>query len=245
MENQVIKQLKERKSVRVFEKKDIPEEVTRQILLSALEAPSAGCQLLYSIIRIEDQEKKERLSHLCDEQPFIAQAPLVLVFCADVQKWDDLYASVGLESRPQGMGDLLLAVGDTMIAAQNAVTAAHSLGLGSCYIGDIMENCEKVRELLSLPKYVFPAGMLVIGYPTEQQLNREKPRRFELSDIVMTDSYERKNKDELRKMFDFKKGQRTFEEWVTAFCKRKYDSDFSKEMTRSVNEYLKEYKADY
>ena len=72
----------------------------------------------------------------------------------------------------------MLAVTDCVIAAQNAVTAADSLGLGSCYIGDIMERCEFHRELLNLPDYVFPAVMLVIGAPTQQQLDRPKSEQI-------------------------------------------------------------------
>ena len=69
----------------------------------------------------------------------------------------------------------MLAITDTAIAAQNAVVAAESLGIGSCYIGDIMENCEEQRRLLQLPEYVFPAVMLVFGWPTMQQKQRQKP----------------------------------------------------------------------
>lgn len=68
--------------------------------------------------------------------------------------------------RHPSAGDLMLAVEDSSLAAQNAVTAAWSLGIGSCYIGDIMEHCELHRELFQLPPYVFPAVMLVLGYPT-------------------------------------------------------------------------------
>lgn len=57
----------------------------------------------------------------------------------------------------------MLAVTDTVIAAQNAVVAAESLGIGSCYIGDIMENCEEHRRLLQLPDYVFPGSYAGIG----------------------------------------------------------------------------------
>lgn len=72
----------------------------------------------------------------------------------------------------------MLAVTDTAIAAQNAVTAAESLGIGSCYIGDVMEHCEQQRELLGLPEYVFPCVMLVFGWPTQQQKERPKPQRW-------------------------------------------------------------------
>lgn len=237
--NEIIKALYERKSVRVFEEKTIPEECVKAILQSAMEAPTAGNQQLYTILHITDQERKEKLAVSCDNQPFIAKAPLVLVFCADCQKWLDVFVEGGAEPRTPGVGDLMLAVSDTMIAAQNAVVAAESMGIGSCYIGDIMEQCEFHRELFELPDYVFPVGMLVFGYPTDQQKERKKPQRCRMEDIVHENVYQRKTGTELRKMFDKETKVRSYEEWSQAFCKRKYNSEFSREMTRSVEEYLK------
>ncbi len=99
----------------------------------------------------------------------------MLVFCADCKKWYDAYLEAGCTPRTPGVGDLMLAVTDTAIAAQNAVVAAESFGIGSCYIGDIMENCDTQRSLLHLPDYVFPAVMLVFGWPTQQQKDRKAP----------------------------------------------------------------------
>lgn len=236
--NQVLKQLRERKSVRVFEERHIPVEVQEAIFEAAVMAPSAGNQQLYTILNITNQEMKERLAETCDHQPFIADAKLVLIFLADVQKWYDAFKAAGCEPRKPGVGDLLLAVDDALIAAQNAVVAAHSLGLGSCYIGDVMENCEIHRELLNLPEYVFPAAMVVFGYPTENQLLREKPQRVEMKHIVHENTYRCMEADELQEMFDPKAKNKTYEEWMKAFCNRKYNSDFSKEMTRSVGVFL-------
>ena len=137
----------------------------------------------------------------------------------------------------------MLAVTDTAIAAQNAVVAAESLGIGSCYIGDIMENCEKQRSILQLPEYVFPAVMLVFGWPTEQQKQRQKPERCERKYIVHENAYRSMDGQELRKMLAHKCKNRTYEEWCSAFCSRKYNSDFSTEMSRSVGKYLDSYKA--
>ena len=239
--NEVLKQLRERKSVRVFEEREIPKEVQEAIFEAAVMAPSAGNQQMYTILNITDQDLKERLSETCDHQPFIAEAKLVLIFLADYQKWYDAFLAAGCEPRKPGVGDLLLAVDDAVIAAQNAVVAAHSFGLGSCYIGDVMENCEIHRELLNLPEYVFPAAMVVFGYPTEKQLQREKPERVAMKHIVHENTYRYMDVEELEEMFAPKSKNKTYEEWMQAFCNRKYNSDFSKEMTRSVGEFLKSF----
>ena len=239
--NQVLEQLHQRKSVRVFTDQPITQEEKDAILQAATQAPSAGNQQLYTIIDVTDQSLKEQLAESCDHQPFIAQAKMVLIFCADCRKWYNAFLVAGCEPRKPGVGDLLLAVSDTNIAAQNAVTAAHSLGIGSCYIGDIMENVEIHRRMLNLPEYVFPAAMLVFGHPTQQQMDRPKPQRTGMEHIVHTNGYRDMGEEELRQMFSSNAGTRPYEEWIDAFCKRKYNSDFSREMSRSVREYLKDF----
>ena len=238
--NPILQSLYARKSVRVFEEKAIPAEMKQAILEAAAQAPSAGCQQLYTILDITDQDLKNALADSCDHQPFIAKAPLVLVFCADCRKWYDAYIEAGCTPRKPGAGDLMLAVTDASIAAQNAVVAAESFGIGSCYIGDIMENCDAVREMLRLPEYVFPAVMLVFGWPTQQQKDRQKPQRCAMEHIVHENGYRTMDGAELRQMFGYKAGAAPFDQWCTAFHNRKYDSTFAREMSRSVEEYLEQ-----
>ena len=240
--NEVIRQLYDRKSVRAYTDREIGAAEKDAILRAAAEAPTAGNQQLYTILDITDQSIKEKLVETCDHQPMIAQAKMVLIFCADCKKWYDAYIAVGCQTRKPGVGDLLLAVCDAMIAAQNAVTAAESLGIGSCYIGDIMENCEQQRELLGLPEYVFPVGMVIFGYPTEQQQRRPKPERVQMHYIVHENGYKPLSKQELEEMWAPRAGEKGYEAWMEAFCNRKYSSDFSREMTRSVGKYLEQYK---
>ena len=239
--NETIRQIYDRKSVRVFEDREISAEEKTAILNAACQAPTAGNQQLYTILDITDQTLKEKLVKTCDDQPFIAQAKMVLIFCADCRKWYRAFQAAGCDPREPAVGDLLLAVSDANIAAQNAVVAAESLGIGSCYIGDVMENCEAQRELLGLPKYVFPAAMLVFGYPTEQQKNRKKPPRAALRHIVHENGYRDMEDGELRQLFEPKMGNHAYNDAMKRFCDRKYNSDFSREMTRSVGEYLRDF----
>ncbi len=237
--NEIIRALHSRKSTRAFTGEHILDEQKEAILYAAMAAPSAGNQQLYTILDITDEALKQRLSVTCDNQPFIAKADMVLIFCADYQKWYDAFTEGGCSPRKPGVGDLMLALSDANIAAQNAVTAAQSLGIGSCYIGDILENCEIHRNLLHLPEYVIPAAMLVFGYPTSQQQERPKPERCRLEHIVQKNHYRLRDGDELRSMFE--KDTRTlgYDEWIRRFCSRKYHSEFAKEMNRSIRTYLK------
>ncbi len=199
--NPVIETLMSRKSVRDFLAKLIPEETVDQILKAAIQAPSAENQQLYRILRISDQPLKERLAAICDNQPFIAAAPLVLIFCADFQRYVDAYGQAGCDLRQPGMGEWMWAVSDCLIAAQNAVIAAESLGVGSCYIGDIMQSHVETRALLGLPEYGFPAAMVIFGYPTEQQQARKQPARTPREALINENRYERYSGKQLEVLF--------------------------------------------
>ena len=245
--NAILSALTARKSVRVFTDEAVTAEERAAILHAAFQAPTAGNQQLYTILNITDPALKATLADLCDHQPFIAKAPLVLVFLADCRRWLNAYHAAGIEDvRKPGAGDLMLAMADTCIAAQNAVVAAESMGIGSCYIGDVIENAEPMREALRLPEYVVPACMLVFGRPTEQQQRRPKPARFAEAAVVCENTYRDRTPDELRADFTARAaatGQPDydFNTAVQAFCKRKYESDFSKEMTRSAHVYWDEF----
>lgn len=237
--NHTLQELFDRKSVRVFEEQRISQEEKKLILQSAFMAPTAGDQQLYTILDITDRHIKELLSVSCDNQPFIAKADLVLVFLADCRKWYDAFQNSGCNPREPRSGDFLLSVCDTLIAAQNAVVAAESLGIGSCYIGDIMENYEYHKKLFRLPEYVFPAAMVVFGYPTQQQKARPKPPRAPKECMVFENVYPDRSEEDLKRLFSTYAGQRDYADWIQAFCKRKYNSDFSREMSRSVEAFLK------
>ena len=80
--NEVLCQLHDRKSVRAYEDRPVEPEIKRAVLEAAIQAPTAGNMALYTILDITDPEKKAALAKSCDDQPFIAQAPMVLIFCA-------------------------------------------------------------------------------------------------------------------------------------------------------------------
>ena len=235
--NEVLRQLHQRKSVRVYEDRPVEKDVKQAILEAAIQAPSAGNMALYTILDITDPAMKAALAVSCDNQPFIATAPMVLIFCADYRRWYDVFCKYVDEVRKPDMGDLFLAQADAIIAAQNAVVAAQSLGIGSCYIGDITENCEYHAELLKLPQYVVPAAMLCFGYPTVQQENRPKPPRHAVEDLVHENGYDLEKTAQMSRMLASQQGKEGEElsDYIRRFCKRKWNSDFSVEMSRSCN----------
>ena len=179
MTTPTIEELWKRKSVRAYTDRKITKEEKELILRSASEAASAGNQQMYTILDITDQKLKDTLTVTCDNQPFIAKAGLVLVFCIDFQKWYDTFRITGCDPRKPEAGDFLLAVLDAAIAAQNAVTAAESLGIGSCYIGDILERYEGAVPPAGLRRSR-PDGCLRLPNRTADRAEKAGPGAFKL-----------------------------------------------------------------
>ncbi len=253
--NETLEIIGNRKSVRKFTDKKISPRNVSEIIDAAFRAPTAGNQMLYSIIEVEEQHTKERLAETCDNQPFIAKAPLVLLFLADYQRTFDFFINSGaveygkregINHRTPGAGDLMLAGCDALIAAQNSVIAAESLGLGSCYIGDIMENYEIHREMFDLPDYVFPITMLCYGYPAGDYRERAVTPRYPGEYICFKNKYRKLDDADFSKMVKpieakyFKSGNYTgnSENLGQHFYTKKFTSDYNIELNRSVRKAL-------
>jgi nitroreductase len=259
--NETLGVIANRKSTREFLAKAIPKEVKADIIEATLRAPTAGNLMLYSIIEVNDRAAKDTLAVSCDHQPFISRAPWVLLFLADYQRWFDYFEfcgtgdfarRAGLPVRHPAEGDLMLACCDALIAAQTCVIAAESCGLGSCYIGDIMENYEIHRDLFKLPRYTFPICLLCLGYPTKAQRARQSTSRFDREFIVFENSYRRFGESEFEKMFEEEqarafKNSKELNEAVNVgqlIYRRKFVASFAIEMNRSVKAILKQWESD-
>lgn len=255
MKNETLQVLAKRTSLRVYSDQPISKDEEDAILESAMLAPTAGNQMLYSMIVIRDQKIKEMLAKACDNQPFIAKAPLVIVFVADHHKWFTYFEKNGVKEFTKGReyvfeapqeSDLFLAIEDTMIAAQNSVIAAESLGIGSCYIGDIIENCEQIQAELQLPQYTLPIGMVVYGHYKEGH-KKVYRKRFDRKFVVFEDQYQTLSDEDYKEMF---KDQETMynpenkygaKNYAQQFYARKTGASFCKEMARSVRVWLKQW----
>ena len=251
MTNTTLDLIQARRSVRAFLDQPLLRSEKDTILEAAMRAPTAGNMMLYSIIEVEDQTLKDKLVKTCDNQPFIARSSFVLIFLADYQRWVDYFDFCGAEARCTQLGgqprnpeegDFLLACADALIAAQTAVLAAESLGIGSCYIGDIKENYETHREMFNLPSYVFPAAMLCFGYPRPSKTPPRRTPRYDRKFIVHRDAYRRVESVDMERMVDpinthFFASGRYFsgaENLGQHYYLKKFTAEFSREMSRSV-----------
>ncbi len=251
--DQTLELIKNRRTIRAYDPKPLSQEAVDTIIHGAMRAPTAGNLMMYSIIQVSDQKLKDRLVKTCDNQPHIAKAPLVLLFLADMQRWWDYFKlskveekcnEIGKEYQTPQESDLLLACCDALIAAQNSVITAEALGIGSCYIGDIMENYEIHREMFDLPRWVFPITLICFGYPRGDKNKIPLTSRYAQKFIQFTDKYSRLSEEDFKEMLKDEERPMIVKEAQNMgqqFYLGKIGADFSIEMRRSVKAALKEW----
>lgn len=165
------------RTVRSFTDAPLPEHTIETLVAAAQSAPSSSNLQTWSVIAVQSQERRDQLAQLAGQQQHISAAPLVLVWLADLSRIERLSQAQGRE--PQGLHYLdtfLMAVIDATLAAQNAVVAAEALGLGTCYIGGMRNQPEKVAQVLGTPDKVFAVFGLLVGHPDPARPASIKPR---------------------------------------------------------------------
>lgn len=175
--NEVIASLLEHRSVRAFEDRPISDETLKTILTAAQSASTSSNMQNWSVVAVRDPARKNRLADLSGSQQHIRQAPLFLVWLADLSRIEDVGRRNGVDLEGiHYLETLFVGIVDAAIAAQNAVVALESLGLGSVYIGGIRDHPDLVAEELGLPPRVLAVVGLCVGYPDPQVVTGIKPR---------------------------------------------------------------------
>jgi len=175
--NPVLETILSHSSCRAFLPDPVPPAALEAIVAAAASAPTSSNLQVWSLVVVEDPARKARLAALAGGQQHIVQSPTFLVWLADLARLDSI-ARLN-QADVDGVHYLelfMVALIDAALAAQNAVVALESLGLGSVYIGAIRNQPEKVAAELGLPKLVFPAFGLSIGTPDPKGASGIKPR---------------------------------------------------------------------
>jgi nitroreductase len=200
--NDTLRILLTRASCRSFEDRAVSDEVLNAILEAGTRAATGGNLQPYSIICVRSRETRKLLAELNEDQSFIATAPVDLIFCIDFRR---LGRWAALEKAPftahRSFRHFWISFQDTIIAAQTVCTAADALGLGSCYVGTIIDRLREHRRLLQLPDGVFPAVLLALGYPKFRPATKKK---LGPSCIVHDEVYRDAPDTDLRAMYESK-----------------------------------------
>ncbi|MDR0769578.1 MAG: NADPH-dependent oxidoreductase [Burkholderiales bacterium] len=175
--NETMETLLAHRSVRSFLETPLPAGMLELLIAAAQSAPSSSNLQIWSVVAVEDSARKTRLADYAGQQRHIKQAPLFLVFLADMAM---LQEAATTQQAPLAGADyfdtFLMAAIDAALAAQNVVTAAESMSLGTVYAGAIRNQPEEVVRELNLPPHVFPVFGLSVGYPDPEHPARVKPR---------------------------------------------------------------------
>src|SRR5262245_39429494 len=162
-----VAQLLAHRTHRRYTSAPVPDDVLNVALAAALSAPSKSDLQQVAIVLVNDRATQATIGGWIPDMPFIATAPLFMVFCGDHRRLRRIFE---LRERPfpnDTLDMFMNAAVDTGLVMQNFITAAEALGLGCCPISVVRNHVEKLAELLALPPGVFPVAGLCVGYPDQ------------------------------------------------------------------------------
>lgn len=199
------------RSIRQYKTDPIPEKILQYIFEAGTRASTTGNMQLYSIISTTDENVKEALAPCHFNQPMVKQAPVVLTFCADFNrfnKWCRLrLADPGFDN----FLSFMTAAIDALLVAQNVCIAAEDAGLGICYLGTTIYMAEKIIEVLDLPLGVVPVTTVTLGYPDEFP---ELTDRLPLEAVIHQEKYTDYTDSDIDKFYLEKELITTYQEFV-------------------------------
>lgn len=169
-----------RRSTKKFEKRPVDDKLIGVILYMATQAPSAGNIQEWEFVVVKEEEQKKKLAKAALSQMFIAEAPAVIVICANLERTCLKYGK---------RGETFYAIQDTALAIQNLMLAAQGLGLGSCFVGSFEEDT--VSDIIELPDNIRPVAIIPIGYSAEKP---ESPGRIPFENLTFSERYGKKIK---------------------------------------------------
>ena len=165
------------RSVRKFGPREVTDDELTALIAAAQSAPTSSNLQPWSVVAVQDPARKARLAELAGNQAFIAQAPLFLVWIADLGRARRLAERAGTEvAATDYLETTIIGFVDTALAAQNAVVAAASLGLGSVFVGAVRNNPEEIAAELGLPPHAVATFGLAVGTPDPTEQADIKPR---------------------------------------------------------------------
>lgn len=198
-------------TIRKFKTREIDKQLLQSILYSGTRASTTGNMQLYSIVVTRDTRQKEKLAPLHFNQPVAVNAPVLLTFVADFNRfvqWCDV------RNAKHGYDNFLsffTASIDALLVAQNVCIAAENNGLGICYLGTTTYNAKEISEVLELPKRTFPVTTVALGYPDEQP---ELTDRIPLQGILHEEKYSAYSAEMIDELYAFKENLESSKQFV-------------------------------
>lgn len=215
-------------SVRRYTTDVIPKEHLLEIIRAAQGAPSSHFVQAYSIIHVTDQEKKNKIAELTGNQKQVSDCSDFLLFCGDLKRLEYACKKHGIAIEHDTLENFMVAVIDTALISQNAITAAESLGYGGCYVGGVRNNPGQISELVRLPDKVFPLFGLCLGVPAKR--NEVKPR-LPLEAIIHENEY---NEEKYLALLD------EYDQIMNDYYKARTSNNKETNWTKTMADFMKE-----
>lgn len=234
-----------RRSIRRFQDDPIERQQVATILRHAAKAPTTGNMQLYSAIVTMAPQCRKALAELHFNQPAAISAPVLVTICADFhrfEKWCELENARPGFSNLQG---LLYGVQDAVIYAQQVVTVAEMMGMGTCYLGTTTFNAPEIAKLLNLPPRVIPITTIALGYPDEMGVATE---RIDPEGYVHFEFYSNFDTSDIKRIYapkdNFEANRRFVEEngkesLAQVFTDIRYPGKMNREFSLKLEEFLK------
>ncbi|NCO53860.1 MAG: NADPH-dependent oxidoreductase [Bacteroidetes bacterium CG_4_10_14_3_um_filter_31_20] len=174
------------KSIRKYKSNNVSNQLLTKILNAGIRASTTGNMQVYSIIISKNEQIKQKLWEAHFKQNMVLQAPVILTFCADFNRFNKWCVQRKAVPGYNNFLSFFTAAIDALLVAQNVALAAESEGLGICYLGTTTYMAESIIEILKLPKFVVPVTTLTLGYPDE---NPPLTDRLPLESVVHFETY--------------------------------------------------------
>ncbi len=182
----VIEAIQQHRSIRQYRPDPVPDDLLEEILEAGIRASSSGNMQTYSIIVTCDRALREQLYEPHMEQSMVLDAPVLLTFCADFRRMRHWLRLNDAPDNFDNFMSFMIAAIDATLVSQNVALAAESRGLGMCYMGSTLANCDEIGRVLRLPPGVVPVVGFSLGYPDEDPALRD---RLPLSGLVHHETY--------------------------------------------------------
>lgn len=201
--NPIIDLLLSHRSVRKFKNEPVKQSVLTDLVKIAQCAPTSHHVQAYAIIQVSDQAKKEKISDLAGNQPWVKQAPVFLVFCADLTRLESACEIHGVTPETGRAEQMIVATVDTALMAQNLMVSAESMGLGGVFIGGIRNDPARLCGILNIPDHAYPVFGMCLGVPDHTpDIKPRLPVELVLRKDTFQGGLEKKDKAALLKEYD-------------------------------------------
>ncbi len=230
--------LTSRRTIRQYTNEQIPADLLQNLLQAAAQSSNTGNMQAYSVVVSTNSEIKNLLAPAHFNQPMVAQAPVVLTFCADFNRFTQWCELRDAQPGYANFQSFMAAAIDAVIFAQTFAVAAETAGLGICYLGTTTYNAQEIIDVLQLPKLVVPVTTITLGYPAHEPPVTD---RLPIRSVVHAERYQPFDAADIDALYEEKEALQQYKQFVADNKKQTLAQVFTDvRYTQKNNEFFSE-----